>query len=142
MPSGNYEKFCKDEVRFNLPRPAGEGILVFDAVKVIAQFMWNSANHQFYGLVLSAEEFVSLNDIGDKNDNGEYPEKAQYMLQFYWRDLTSKFDVLGPYFPFSSPVNQANIIAFVYSTMELFHKYTFKVTVLVCDGAISNLAAK
>lgn len=137
----NYAKFCTDEAKFGRARPLGEGILIFDEVKVIGQVMWNSANHKFYGLAMSAEEFVSLNDIFAKNGEEEYPDKAQYMLQFYWRDLTSKFDVLGPYFPSDSPLDMNAIIGFVTSTIELLHSYGFGTSILVCDGASSNLAA-
>lgn len=36
--------------------------------------------------------------------DNESCQKTTYIMQFLWRDLSSKFDVIGPYFTLSSTV--------------------------------------
>lgn len=136
----NYRLFQNNESKANRPRPLGKGVLIFDEVKVIGKVMWNTSNHKMYGLALTADEMTSLSDIFVKNGKGDYTAKTQYMMQFYWRDLTANFDVLGPYFPSSRQMGHNTITTCVLNTIEVFNKYGFITSVLVCDGSSSNLA--
>ncbi len=56
---------------------------------------------------------------------------AIYILQFLWRDLTSSFDVVGPYFTSNGPLE----------SKSKSHLYQFFTCVMVCDGASSNVSA-
>ena len=55
------------------------------------------------------------------------------------RDLTSSFDIVGPYFTSSGTMESKFILSCVMETLKLFHLYGFKTSVLVCDGASTNL---
>ena len=55
---------------------------------------WNSKNMEIIGLAMTAEDMSSLSDVYQilEEDN---TKKTNYVLQFLWRDMTSKFDVIG-----------------------------------------------
>jgi len=40
---------------------------------------------------------ASLHDICEEMDPSRRQVRASYVFQFLWRDLTSEFDVIGPY---------------------------------------------
>ncbi len=58
-----------------------------------------------------------------------------------WRDLTSDFDVIGPFYSFKETIDNTIVIETLFQTMRLFHNYGFKTNSVVCDGASSNMAA-
>ena len=62
-----------------------------------------------------------------------------YILQFLWRDLTSSFDIVGPYFTCCGSLPSKFILACVLKTLRLFQLYRFKTSILVCDGAAANM---
>ena len=71
------------------------------------------------------------------------PAKIQTIcyIQFLWRDLTSSFDVVGPYFSSSNPLEAKFIMSCVLQTLRVFHLYGFFTSALVCDGASTNISA-
>ena len=87
-------KDCRKQGR---KQPQGDGV-IFDEVKVVCQLMWNSRNNQLMGLVMTHQEQALLLDIYKYIDNTKGTEQTSYMLQFLWRDLTSSYDIVGPYF--------------------------------------------
>ena len=68
-------------------------------------------------------------------------EQTSYVLQFLWRDLTSKFDIVGPYFTSSKGIKAKFIIACVFETIKLFQLYGFETSGIVCDRASTNVTA-
>ena len=74
-----------------------DGVLIFDEVKVISQLMWNSRSQKLIGLCMNHTEQSSLADVYQLLD-GNAAQQTSYILQFLWRDLTSSFDIIGPYF--------------------------------------------
>lgn len=67
-------------------------------------------------------------------------QKTSYILQFLWRDLTSKFDVIGPYFTCAGSWDHKFLLECVMRTIQAFTLYNFRIRVIVCDGESSNLA--
>jgi len=67
--------------------------------------------------------------------------KTSYILQFPWRDLTSPFDVIGPYFTCVSSWDHKFLLECVMRTIQALTLHQVHVRVLVCDGASSNLAS-
>ena len=67
--------------------------------------------------------------------------KASYIMQFLWRDLTSDFDVIGPYFSSNKGMECKFVISCLMTTIQAFHIYGFKTMAVVCDGASTNLKA-
>ncbi|XP_014671922.1 PREDICTED: uncharacterized protein LOC106812541 [Priapulus caudatus] len=120
--------------------PQQEGVLIFDEVKVIGKIMWNSKSQQVYGLAMSLNDLSSLHDIYTTIDPKVKTQKAKYCLQFLWRDCTSDFDLVGPYYTSEGVQQPSHIIACLQDTMRLLHRHGFVVNSIVCDGASTNLA--
>eukprot|EP00794_Sanderia_malayensis_P014565 gene14565-16067_t len=138
--SGDYLLFCEDQEKKGFKRPLGTGVLIFDEVKVIAKVLLNMKNEKFIGLAMNEDEMNNLHDIFSALQSSE-PVPAEYILQFLWRDFTSSFDVIGPYFSLKSAIDHQIITETLFETMRVFHSYGFKTSAVVCDGASSNLAA-
>lgn len=134
-----YAMFKEEQVQKGFKAPHGDGVLVFDEVKVVSRLMWNSRNQQMIGLAMSPEDMSSLHDIYMAYDEEAKTEQTTYILQFLWRDLTSKFDIVGPYFTSSKSVKAKFTVACVFETIKLFQLYGFETSGIVCDGASTNL---
>ena len=65
---------------------------------VILQVVWNSKNDQIIGLAMTSDQLSSLHDVFREIGEGFRTNNTSYVLQFMWRDLSSKFDVIGPHF--------------------------------------------
>lgn len=46
---------------------------------------------------MTANDMATLQDVYEEL-KAPQTVKASYIMQFLWRDLTSDFDVIGPYF--------------------------------------------
>ena len=93
-----YEKFqqqCKDSGK---QIPMGDGVLIFNEIKVISRLMWNSRSQKIAGIATSEEDQVSLHDIYQQFSRDGKVKQTSYILQFLWRDLTSEFDIIGPFY--------------------------------------------
>lgn len=89
---------------------------------------------------MSSDDLRSLHDVYEGLDDEENCHKTTYILQFLWRDLSSDFDVLGPYFTLSKTAEARYLHPMVTKAMLVFHQYGFHVRCLLCDGASSNLS--
>lgn len=70
------------------------------------------------------------------------PKQTSYILQLLWRDFTSSYDIVGPYFTCSESVDGKFILACVLETVKLFQTHGLKTSLLVCDGCAANLTIK
>ena len=70
----------------------------------------------------------------------ESPKQASYILQLIWRDLTSDYDIVGPYFTSSDSVDSQIILSCIMETVKLFQLHGLKTSLIVCDGSPANLA--
>lgn len=66
-------------------------------------------------------------------------QKTSYIVQFLWRDLTSGFDLIGPYFPVPNSMDSNVLQEFFMLCLKAFTAYGFRVAIVLCDGASSNL---
>ena len=121
--------------------PKGDGVLIFDEVKVISRLMWNSRSQKIIGLAMSPDDMSSLHDAYQLVDEASASKQTSYILQFLWRDLTSSFDVVGPYFTSSSQLESKFIVSCILQCLRIFHLYGFHTSALVCDGASANVSA-
>ena len=85
---------------------------------------------------MSSDDFSSLHDVYDGLSEDEKCQKTTYVVQFLWRELSSDFDIVGPYFNCSSSMEAQFLHSVVTRTMLA----GFQVRALVCDGASSNLS--
>ncbi len=68
----NHERMAKETERFmsfkqqclyeKKKEPNGDGVLIFDEVKVISRLIWNSRSQKIIGLAMSPTEMSSLHD--------------------------------------------------------------------------------
>ena len=138
---GLYKLFSEKKKAEKKHVPIGVGALVFDKVKVISRLMWNSRNQQMIGIAMHAEDMASLLDVySTYNDMGQRADQTNYIMQFLWCDLSSSYDIVGPYYTSSGSFKSKSIVPCIMETIKLFHLYNFKTIALVCDGASSNLS--
>ena len=135
-----FQEFKLQRVAQNLKAPQGDSVLIFDEVKVVCRLMWNSRSHQLVGLAMSHQELASLTDIYQLLDPEYRSKQTTYVLQFLWRDLTSPFDVVGPYFTSSGSLESKFILSCVLESMKTFYLYGFKTYASVCDAAAPNVS--
>lgn len=94
------------------------------------------------GLAMQPEDMASLLDVySTYNELGSdaKTDQTSYIMQFLWRDYSSSYDIVGPYYTSSGSFKSKGIIPCVMETIRLFHLNGFKTLGLVCDGASSNL---
>ena len=116
-----------------------DGVLIFDEVKVINRLMWNSRSQKLIGLSMSSVEQSSLADVYQQI-SGDRAQQTTYILQFLWRDLTSNFDIIGPYFTCSKTMDSKFILSCVFETVKLLHLHGLTTMLIVCDGGAANLS--
>ena len=109
-------------------------------MQVQSRVIWNSANSAIMGFAMTSDDFSSLHDIYEDLDREEQCQKTTYVVQFLWRDLSSDFDVLGPYFNIPSTMEAKYLHSLVTRTMLAFTQFGFGVKALLSDGASSNLS--
>ena len=139
-----YNAFIEKKKAESKYVPLSVGVLVFDEVKVISRLMWNSRSQQMIGLAMQPEDMASLLDVySTYSESGSdvKTDQTSYIMQFLWRDLSSNYDIVGPYYTSSGSFKSKSIIPCVMETIKLFYLYNFKVITLVCDGASANLTA-
>lgn len=89
---------------------------------------------------MSSDDFISLHDVYQGLSDDEKCQKTSYIIQFLWRDLSSSFDVVGPYYTCPSSLETQFLHSIVTKTMLVFSQFGFHVRALLCDGASSNLS--
>ena len=121
--------------------PQSDGVLVFDEVKVACQLMWNSRNQTLSGLAMTADDMSSLIDVYQLLQKPQVAAQTNHILQFLWHDLTSNYDIIGPYFTSAESADSKFVLACVLDTVKLFQHHGLKTSLLVCDGCAANLTA-
>lgn len=106
--------------------PKADGVLIFDEVKVISRLMWNSRSQTIVGLAMDAEDQATLHDVYQLFHKEKAVEQTAYIMQFLWRDLTSSYDIVGPYFTSSEVFSAKFILACILETIQLFQVNCFR----------------
>ncbi len=86
-------------------------------VQVQSKIVWNSSNSSNTGYAMSSSDMASLHNVYEGIDDEEEYQKTEHMLQFIWRYLTSKFDVIGPYFTLDGSIDAPQLHSFVMKTL-------------------------
>lgn len=89
---------------------------------------------------MSSDDFIGLHDVYAALTDEENCQKTSYVLQFLWRDLSSNYDVIGPYFNCSTTLEMDFLHSVVTRTCLAFCRFDFNVSGFICDGASSNLS--
>ena len=109
-------------------------------MKVISRFMWNSRNQSLIGLSMGSGELASLADVYQTMEE-DCAAQTSYILQFLWRDLTSDYDIVGPYFTSSRTLESKFTLSCILETIKLFHLHGLLTSLLVCDGNLAVIKA-
>ena len=88
--------------------------------------MWNSRSQTIVGLAMDAEDQVTLHDIYQLFHKEKAVEQTDYIMQFLRRDLTSSYDIVGPYFTSSEVFSAKFILTCVLETIQLFQVNCFQ----------------
>jgi len=99
---------------------------------------WNLKGGGITGFTIAEDELKVLHDVYSSTVVGG-AKKASYIIQFLWRDITSGYDLVGPYFPIEASITSSTLQEFVMLCLKAFTAYGFKVVIVLCDGASSNL---
>ena len=94
------------------------------------------------GYAMNENDWSCLHDVYESlfiSENGA-GQRASYVLQTYWRDMTSGFEFAGPYFLREVPLDGKFLHDIVFKVISTLEKYRFHVILLVGDGASCNLA--
>ena len=89
---------------------------------------------------MTEDEMASLCDVYQTLDPERKTKKTRSILQTIWRDLSSKFDVLGPYFTSENGFCTKNLITITQDTMMKLHWFGFHTAIIIVDGASCNLS--
>ena len=89
---------------------------------------------------MSSEDFIRIHDVFEGLCENEKCQKTAYIVQFLCRDLSSNFNVVGPYYSCSSSLETQSLHSMVVRTILALSQFGFLVRVLLCDRASSNLS--
>ena len=120
--------------------PLGEGVIIFDEVKVAMKVSWNSRNEELVGIAMTSSELQTLQDVYETINSDRKIGKTSYVLQTLWRDTSSSYDVIGPYYTSTSGLKPKFLLPCIMDTVHQFHLFGFETSLIICDGASSNLS--
>ena len=115
--ANQYKKFCEQKKPV---APEADGVLIFDKVRVVSRLMWNSRSQRVIGLAMSHEDMACLHDVYQTLDEDATRKSTTYIMQFLWRDLTSPFDVVGPYYSSGGTLEAKFILGIVHQSVSSF----------------------
>ena len=90
---------------------------------------------------MTHEQLATQADVYEELKEGQ-SEKTTYILQFMWRDISSKYDVIGHYFTSSSGLDAWLTAACLYEIMGAMESVEFRVKALVCASWNLSLVKK
>lgn len=107
----------------------------------------SSPNDRWCGILKATTSFVLplvqmscvVCNVYELLDADFHTHQTTYVLQFMWRDITSDFEVIGPYFTCEKSLEMKFLAACLFEAMYVFETYNFHIVGLICDGASCNL---
>lgn len=87
---------------------------------MVSSLMWNCRNYKIIGLAMTEQNQGSLHDVFQLFDEDHCVKQTSYVPQFLWRDVTSCFDIVGPYFSSEETMNAKFVCACILETVKLF----------------------
>lgn len=99
---------------------------------------WNLKGGGIFGFTMAPDESPILHDFYISAIQSGC-QKASYIVQFLRRDLTSEYDMIGPYFSVPSSMDSNILQEFFMLCLKAFTAFGFGVAIVLCDGASSNL---
>ena len=87
---------------------------------------------------MNSDDLPSLHDVYSLLDEDEKIKETNYMLQFVQHDLSSKSDIIGPYYSSAQGFDSKFTMACLQDTLYFFEAYSFHVVAIIGDGASWN----
>ena len=113
----NYTIYKEECCKQRKKQPQGDGVLIFDKVKVACHPMWNSRNNQLMELATTHQEQASFIYIQVHQQHLGYKTNILYAIVL-WCNLTSFHDILGAYFTSSSSVENTFLTSCIFETIS------------------------
>ena len=120
------------------PTHIHRGIFTMDEVYILGKLVMNAKSHQVVGWTVNQEQLGTLDCLYRKTTNNEPPLVKQAMVCM-WRDLDSKFDIVGPLVGSASGLTHRQINTYFWKSVEGFQQAGFSTDLCVLDGASWNL---
>ncbi len=117
-----YQNLCKSG-----GTGLGIGLLIFDETKLIGKLAYNSKSHEVYGTAISENKFASLFDVFEEYKGSSGSKLGQFALLTLWKDLTSNYEILGPYWVTDKTMDSEYLWSCLFESMRLFAAYNFQV---------------
>ena len=116
-------------------------MVTFDEIKIMGGLTFQN-DGKLSGFATSFEDLETMRDIFQdlKEDEDVKNIQANYINQFLWRDMTSKFDVIGPHYAGNRSIDYVSVYAQFWEAVGFFHRYGFETHVGVCDGTACYLS--
>ena len=115
-------------------------MLIADEVKVAAKLHWNSRDDNFVGTSMTPDEMATLLGLYVALEEDTTASKADYVLQTLWKDFSTNHDIVGPYYTSTGTFDAKFMLACIMDSLQYFHAFGFKVSLVIVDGASSNLS--
>ena len=113
----DYQAMIEQKKAQGLKTPLGEGVVIFDEVKVASKVSWNSRDEALVGLAMISTEIRTLQDVYQSLDPDAKTQRTSYVLQTLWRDLTSEFDIIGPYYTSADGLKSCFLLPCIMDTL-------------------------
>ena len=136
----DYQALVEQRKTQGMRPPLWEGVLIFDEVKVAMKVSWKSRNEELVGLAMTSDEMRTLQDVYCAISTDSKTQRTSYVLQTLWRDLTSKYDIIGPYYTSASTLKSKFLLPCVMDAIYQLHMFNFETSLIICDGAMPNLS--
>ena len=81
-----------------------------------------------------------MQDVYETISGDSKTQRTSYVLQTLWRDVTSEYDIIGPYYTSASTLKCKFLLPCVMDAIYQFHMYGFETSLIICDGASPNLS--
>ena len=122
------------------PKPQWDGTMVIDEAQCTEKITWHSGTHKISGMSMSVDDLQNLTDLY-RSINSSDESSSTRILQVLWLDRTSGMDIPGPFYPSPSGMSHTQIVACIRDAIETFHFVGFTTSLVILDGAQSNLTA-
>ncbi len=117
----------------------GQGTLMFDEIKISRRIVFNAADNSLIGIHGSSKaDMTDIDDIYSEIATGAKLTPSTYILQLSLQDPYTGDCYTGPFVSTVKPISAHELYDYVVQAIDLFHRYGFSTTVLVCDGNASN----
>ena len=79
-----------------------------------------------HSLAMTNDEMRTLQDVYCAISTDSKTQRTSYVLQTLWHDLTSEYDIIGPYYTSASTLKSKFLLPCVMDAIYQFHMFNFR----------------